>query len=106
MSQANPLLIVIGMTLVTQIPRVLPFLVLGSKPLPCAARLWLSYVPASIICAMLATQLLVHQGYVSIVGNEVFLLAFIPSFIMAFTTRNILVSVLTGLVTVALLRLL
>ncbi len=105
MSGTNPYLIVAGMALVTQIPRVLPLLLLGRKPLPSGMRRWLSYVPASIICAMLATQLFVYQGRVSLAGNEAFILAAVPSLFIAVTARNILVSVLTGLVSVALLRL-
>lgn len=104
MSNPNPVLMVAGMALVTQIPRILPFLILGSKPLPQGLRQWLSYVPASIICAMLATELLVNQGRVTYVGKEIFLLAAVPTLFMAVTARNILVSVLTGLVSVALLR--
>lgn len=105
MSGTSPFLIVVGMTLVTQIPRVLPLILFGNKPLPEGLRHWLAYVPASIICAMLATQLFVSNGHVSFTENKAFILAAIPSLFIAVTARNILVSVLTGLVSVALLRL-
>lgn len=106
METSQVLYTLIGMTAVTQIPRVLPFALLGSKPLPPLWVTWLSFVPSAVILAMLATQLGVVDGQISFApSTNPFLLAALPCTYVGLTTRNISLTVLTGITALALLRL-
>ena len=60
------LLTIVGMGVVTYLPRLLPLLLLsgqnGDKPLPPWLTRWLGYVPVSVLAAMLFPSLLVVAG--------------------------------------------
>jgi branched-subunit amino acid transport protein len=93
------------MTLVTQAPRILPFTALSNATLSPNVNTWLSYVPASIILGMLAPQLCLLEGRLCMDASNLFLIAAIPSLLVSFVTRNIFLTVLTGISALAVLRL-
>ncbi|MBW6464698.1 MAG: AzlD domain-containing protein [Firmicutes bacterium] len=99
-------LLIFFTSLVTFIPRVLPILFLSRRSLPRPVVLWLSYVPVAVLAALLAPALFTPNGAVnlSFVENPVFWIS-IPVFIIAFYTRNLFATVLSGMVLIALLRL-
>ena len=48
------LLCILGMTLVTLIPRVMPVTLLAGRELPPLLTRWLSFVPVSVLAALAA----------------------------------------------------
>ena len=47
------MLIVVGMTLVTYIPRLIPFILISGKPLPLKVKYFLEYVPYTALGALI-----------------------------------------------------
>jgi len=98
-------LLIFLMSLVTYLPRVIPMILLSRRTLPRAVELWLSYVPVAVLAALLAPGLFVPDGRfeLALPANPAFWVS-IPLFIIAFLTRNLFITVLSGMVLIALLR--
>ncbi|HLN60486.1 MAG TPA: AzlD domain-containing protein [Symbiobacteriaceae bacterium] len=96
-----------GMALVTYLPRMLPLVVLSRFQLPPLLLRWLSFVPVSVLAALLAKELLVADGDLVLVSAQhPHLLAAIPAFVVAIWSRSLMGTVVAGMATMALLRLL
>lgn len=92
---------ILGMALVTYIPRLFPLLMLSSMSLPPVAIAWLRYVPVAVLAAMLFPSILVNDGQINLVNNNLFLLAALPTLIVAWKTRSLFGSVVIGMALVA-----
>lgn len=99
-------LCVAGMAIVTALPRVLPITFLANRKLPPALMRWLSFVPVSVLAALLAPEVLLRNGELHLAADNFFLLACLPTLLIAWRTRSFFGAVTAGMVTVALLRLL
>lgn len=101
-------LMLLGMLLVTQLPRILPLLILSSSGLNPLIERWLKIVPASVLASILVPQLLLSETdgkmQLEIGLNNHFLLAAIPAFLVAWHSRSFFLTVLTGMGVLALLR--
>jgi branched chain amino acid efflux pump len=100
------LLMIAGSGLVTVIPRVLPLIALRRFTLPGWAFLWLGNVPIAVIAALLARTLLLDQGRISLPPHNPAPLAIVPAFLVAVFTRSLIFTVLVGVASMAVLRLL
>ncbi|MGU8060690.1 AzlD domain-containing protein [Streptococcus suis] len=105
MIKTNILLIILMAALVTWVPRVLPFVLTQNKSLPPKLVKFLSFLPITIIFALTLSSIMDEK-----VGSlPSFLLveslAILPTFFVVLKTKNILLAVLVGVVTTALLRL-
>lgn len=96
--------IILGMACVTYLPRVLPVWLLSSRDLPPVVTRWLSFVPASILSALLAPALLVRDGSIAFNAHNLELLAAIPTFLVAWRTKSFFGTVAAGMACVALAR--
>jgi branched-subunit amino acid transport protein len=105
MDQTTIFLTLIGMNLVTYIPRLLPVWALASKSLPKVIVDWLRYVPVAVLAAMLLPSLLVHEGQIDLRPSNMFLWAAIPTLVVAWKRRSLFGSVVVGMLVVALARL-
>lgn len=95
------------MTLVTYLPRFLPLLLLSRQKLNPMFRVWLSYVPVAVLAALLGPALFMAKGTVTIQPSlNPYFWAALPSFAAALLTKNMFLTVLTGMGAVAILRLL
>ena len=99
------LLAILLSALVTWIPRVLPFILVKYKGLPPMAERFLKYLPVSIIFALILSS--VVTGKVGSLPQIKWLdfLAVFPTAWIAFRYRNLVGTVLFGVVLVAVLRL-
>jgi branched-subunit amino acid transport protein len=104
MDQKAVFLTILGMALVTYIPRLLPVWVLSSKSLPPLVVKWLRYVPVTVLAAMLFPSLLVQEGQVDVGLDNLFLWAAVPTFLIAWRKRSLFGAVIVGMVVVALAR--
>ena len=105
MDQTTVFLTLIGMNLVTYIPRLLPVWALASKSLPKVIVDWLRYVPVAVLAAMLLPSLLVNHGHIDLNPSNMFLWAAIPTLVVAWKRRSLFGSVVVGMLVVALARL-
>lgn len=94
-------LTIVGMTLVTYVPRVAPVLALASRSLPEPLMRWLSYVPTAVLSAMLFPSLLLSDGSFDFSMSNFFLWASIPAFILAWRTKSFFGTVALGMGLVA-----
>jgi branched-subunit amino acid transport protein len=104
MDQKIILLTIVGMMVVTYVPRFLPALALSSRNLPPVLTRWLSYVPSAVLSALLFPSLLIHEGAIDFSFSNLFLWAAVPSFAVMFLTRSFFGTVATGMVVVAAVR--
>ena len=96
MSNSYYLLILLGCTLVTWIPRILPFVLTKAITLPPILEKFLSYLPMTILTALLLQSLLNFQAghFPTLRFPEVF--ACIPALIVGYRTNDLMKIVLTG----------
>ena len=99
------LLCIIGMTLVTLIPRVLPVTLLAGRKLPPLLACWLSFVPVSVLAALVAPDLLLTEGRLNLSTDNLLLLATFPTLLICWYKKGSLFGALAvGMGTVALMR--
>jgi branched-subunit amino acid transport protein len=101
MDQKVILITILGMALVTYIPRLLPVYFLSSRSLPPLAVAWLRYVPVAVLAAMLFPSLLVQENQVVLGPGNRFLWAALPTLLVAVRTRSLFGSVIVGTIVVA-----
>lgn len=104
MDQKAILLSIIGMALVTYIPRLLPVYFLSSRSLPPLAVAWLRYVPVAVLAAMLFPSLLVQEGQVVLGPSNLYLWVAIPTLLVAVKTHSLFGSVVVGMILIAAAR--
>jgi len=102
--QQTILITILGMTIVTYLPRLLPMTLLSSRKLPDAVVTWLRYVPVAVLAAMLLPALLAPEGQIDLSRRNVFLWAALPTFYIAWKKRSLFGSVILGMALVALAR--
>ena len=103
------LLMILGMALVTYIPRAAPLLLLSSRNINPLLMRWLEMVPPAVLAALLAPELLLTvsstgEKSLFLSMDNIFLLAAIPTFAVSWITRNFFGTVACGMATVAALR--
>ena len=97
------LIIILGAALVTYLPRMLPLVILSRTRLPNVFLRWLSYIPAAVLSALLAPSLLIVEGRLNIAHN-LYLLAAIPTGIVAVKTRSMALTIIVGMAAIVLLQ--
>jgi branched-subunit amino acid transport protein len=97
-------LIILGSALVTFIPRVLPIAILSRIELPDWAMRWLSYVPIAVMAALVGQELLMPNGKLVPLQNNLELIAALPAFMIAIVTRSLLGTVVVGIISIMVLR--
>jgi branched-subunit amino acid transport protein len=105
MDQKEVLLIILGMAAVTYLPRSLPMLVLTSLNLPEVVIRWLNCVPAAVLAALLGPALVLPEGQLQLGPGNLYLWAALPTFAVAKWRGSFVGSILTGMLVVALARL-
>jgi branched-subunit amino acid transport protein len=98
------LLIIIGASIVTLIPRVLPLVVLSRIQIPEWGMRWLNNVPVAVMAALVGQELLMKNGEWSSLQSNLELLAALPTFIVAKLTRSLLGTVVVGIISIMVLR--
>jgi branched-subunit amino acid transport protein len=95
-------IMVLGAALVTVIPRVLPLVVLSRMRIPEWGLRWLGHIPVAAMSALLAQALFVQDGTFSPSFQGI--AAALPAFAVAYWTRSLLLTVVTGIAATMLLR--
>ena len=94
----------LGMLAVTYLPRLLPLLLLTSRPLPPLVIAWLRYVPVTVLSALLLPSLLVQDEQLAFGHENLFLWTAFPTILVAWKTKSFFGAVLTGVGIVAAVR--
>ena len=96
--------VIIGGCIVTVIPRILPITILSKIRLNKKVEEFLTYIPISILAALIAVELLTDNNKLSVYSNHIELLAAIPTLLIAIRKNNLLLTVVVGIVSIAILR--
>ncbi len=104
MDQRAIFLTILGMALVTYVPRLLPVWLLSSRSLPPLVIAWLRYVPVAVLAAMLFPAIVIRDSQVDLGLSNLFLWAAFPTFLVAWKKRSLFGSVIVGMIVVAVVR--
>ena len=88
--------IFLGMWAVTYFPRLLPLAALSQVRLPERLMTWLSYLPASILAALIFPGALLKDGRIDPGPGNPAVWAIIASFLVAVKTRSLILTMVTG----------
>jgi branched-subunit amino acid transport protein len=94
----------IGVSLVTLLPRVLPMVLLGRIHMPEWLLAFLRHVPIAVMTALLAQSVLTEDEAWIPLQDNLNLIALVPTLVAAVLTRSLLVTVLTGIGSMLLLQ--
>ncbi|MFT5701983.1 MAG: branched-subunit amino acid transport protein [Desulforhopalus sp.] len=95
---------IVGMALVTYIPRLLPTLFLSGKTLQPLLTAWLRLVPPAVLAAMLVPSLLIREDSISLDSSNLFLWSAMIAFPVAWKFKSLSATVLVGMGLVAIGR--
>lgn len=104
MPEQKILLTILGMSLVTYLPRMLPLVVLSRIKLPAVFIRWLGYIPPAVLSALLLPGILISEGQVNLTFDNHALMASIPCLIAALVWKNMFVTVVVGVVSMLVLN--
>lgn len=104
MDQQTIFLIILGMWLVTYLPRLLPVWFLSRRTLPPPVIAWIRFVPVTVLAALLFPALVVQEQQINLGPDNLFVWAAIPTGLVAWKSRSLFGSVLTGMLIVAAVR--
>lgn len=96
MDQQKVFLAIVGMTLVTYLPRMLPAMLLSGRTLPPVLTRWLRFVPVAVLSTLLTPTLLLHDNAFAINRGNLGLMMAVPTAVLAFSTRSFLGTLTMG----------
>jgi branched-subunit amino acid transport protein len=97
------MMVIIGCAFVTIVPRIIPFLVVRNIALPEPALKWLSYVPVCILTALVVENFIIQTDHSLKIDWSV-IAVLIPTLLIAIKTRSLSITVISGVVFMAILR--
>ncbi len=97
MTYPDYLLLLIGMGLVTYLPRMLPLVALAQRRLPQGLIDWLGQIPVAILAALVAPGLFVTGEPAVITLTRLDLWVAIPTLLFALKTRSLGGTVFVGM---------
>ncbi|MGN1049052.1 MAG: AzlD domain-containing protein, partial [Selenomonadaceae bacterium] len=103
-STAELYLCIFGMFVVSYIPRALPFVVLGNRPMPKFFERWLTYVPTSVFGALIFSSVFLDSNGVNFGLDNISMLASVPVLIVAAIKKSLPYSIITGLAAYGMLQ--
>jgi branched-subunit amino acid transport protein len=105
MDQKAIFLTILGMAVVTAGPRILPVWLLAEQDLPPVIERWLKFVPVTVLSALLLPSLLMPEGAIDLSFSNLYLWAAVPTLLVGLKTRSLFGAVISGMLIVALARL-
>lgn len=98
MSEYYLLVIIIGMAVVTYLPRILPMLLLSRKEISPSFNRWMTYIPVSIFAALVASDVFFWEDALSLnIVDNIKLIPTVGVFIVAYKTKSLLWSMIVGI---------
>lgn len=105
MTDQHMLIIIILCGIVTILVRVIPFMMISRVNLPDVIIQWLSFIPITLFTALVLDGIIQqHEGSVGYILNVPFIIALIPTVLLAIYTRSLTWTILGGIAFIALLR--
>jgi len=102
MASQEFLVVILGMGLVTYVPRWLPLVYLTKRSLPAWLIEWLDFIPAAILSALLLPALVLDSPARTLDFWRPEFIVAIPTFVFAILTKSLGGTVIVGMVLFAL----
>lgn len=103
MSETSIWIMILGVSVVSLLPRILPVALFSRYEFPELLKRWLSYIAPAVLGGLTALSVLAPEGAVDISIHNRYIWAFIPTLLVAIKTKSLFYSLLVGIVTMALL---
>jgi len=100
----NYLYLILGMGVVTYLPRMIPAAFLARRQIPELFVRFLSHIPAAVLAALLFPSLLMPEGNISLSASNHILLTSLLSLPVAYKTKNMFLTVILGMVILVFLQ--
>ncbi len=97
----NEWLLIIGMMVLTFIPRYLPIAMAGKFRIPPLLGRALEFVPIAVLTAIISQTSLVHHGKLDIALSNPHLYALIAAIVTAWLTKHTFKTIMVGLIVYA-----
>ncbi|WP_250675131.1 AzlD domain-containing protein (plasmid) [Paraclostridium ghonii] len=97
------LLIILGMAIVTYVPRVLPLVIFSKNDMSDNVKTFLKYIPITIFSALITKDIFFSGNNLDISINNIKILAAIFVSVIAYKYKSIGLSILTGVISIYLL---
>lgn len=95
-------IIILGGSIVTMLPRVLPIMFVSKINLNDRVSKFLKFIPIAILSALVVSELFISNNRLYINTYEI--IAIIPTLIVAIIKNNLLLTVIVGVISMAILR--
>ncbi len=95
---------IVGCSMATMLPRVLPLMFLSVDALPAWVSRWLSFVPVAVMAALLFPEIFMQGDNLAIHLDNIFLVAAIPTLFVSWRTGSFFGTIACGMGCVAFLR--
>lgn len=104
MLTSNQLLIIIGMSLVTYLPRAVPLVLFANSDVSPAVKQWLQYIPSAVFAALVFSDVFFWESSLSLslLTNKKILSSVFVLFV-ALKTKSLTWSILAGVGSLAFL---
>lgn len=83
-------------TLVTAFIKIVPVMALAHRPFPRLIRYWLNFIPAAVLSAIIAAEI-IDKPQMTSFGISVALLSTIAAFIIGTLTRSLFITVVVSI---------
>ncbi|MEK4860406.1 MULTISPECIES: AzlD domain-containing protein [Staphylococcus] len=105
MTDTHMLVVIILCGVVTLLVRIIPFMMISRVSLPDVVIRWLSFIPITLFTALVLDGIIQqHEGSVGYTLNIPFIIALIPTVLLAILTRSLTWTILGGVAFIAILR--
>lgn len=101
MSDASIWMMIIGVSVVSLSPRILPVALFSRFEFPALVKEWLSFVAPAVLGALTAVSVLAPQGEIDISAQNIYIWAFIPTLAVAVKTKSLFYTLIVGIVAMA-----
>ena len=99
----NVILLIIGISIFTYIPRSLPMVYLSGKEIPQWLIQWMKFIPAGIFAALIFPGIFTTNGKMDLTLGNVELLASLAVLLVSLKKKSLGLSIITGVLTISLL---
>ncbi|MGC6767683.1 AzlD domain-containing protein [Enterococcus sp. LJL128] len=104
MTNSYILLTIVGCAIVTWLPRIIPFVLTKKLSFPDWLLNFLSYIPICILTALLFQSILIYREGEFPGLKLLEAVSCIPTLLVAVRTKDLMRTVITGIITIAILR--
>ena len=104
MSNMDIALCIVGMSIVSYIPRALPPFILARTKISPVIERWLKYVPTSVFGSLVFSEIFINNNQVNFSFNNVSLWTSLVVVVVAAKTKSLAKSIIVGLITFWILK--